>query len=304
MGGKKRSEEEIAAERAQKSAAKQAALDMQARIDIELLRLTKQMNPFQYTVNKRVPTWIAIAKEMNKKIDGQTFEDRRCRERVAKLMKDFRAKPPTGTGTEPPSETQTILEFLIEEEDLTINNKVESKEKEEAARVLTTQVQQAALKRLGPRSDPEKTMTQEDLEEQFPEGVPQKLKRRILSVPESPPPAYKRRHTADPTTDYLEKKREHQLEELRLKKELHEQEMKDREAERELKREELQLQREKLAMEKEERKRRYELDREHNARMFDMMIACMQKRGAHDEDLEKEKGNKEKEPRLRKSISP
>ena len=131
----------------EKEDAKRATLTAQQENDLTLLRITKTQNPFRLSLNKRKDLWQTVVSAMNKAYPKTETDDRRCRERVKKLMDKYRKESlnvVTGTGTTEPSEQDSILEFLINQDDMTANNREAEKEKEETSRRLTEKIQRDA----------------------------------------------------------------------------------------------------------------------------------------------------------------
>ena len=74
-------------------------------------------------------------------------DDRRCRERITKLMEKHRMqslKLITGSGTTEPTELDSLLDFLVNQDEFSANNQEEEKEKEDKSRRLTEKIQRDA----------------------------------------------------------------------------------------------------------------------------------------------------------------
>ena len=74
-------------------------------------------------------------------------DDRRCHERINKLMDKYRTqslKLVTGSGTTEPTEMDSLLEYLINQDEFSSNNLEEEKEKENKSRRLTEKIQRDA----------------------------------------------------------------------------------------------------------------------------------------------------------------
>ena len=110
--------------RARKSTAEKLAEQLQ-QADLLLLRVTKTKNPFQFSVMKRTDTWTEVAHRMKQLLPTGEYGDRHCRERVRKLMDDFKKdskKHITGSGHTDPTENEILLEYLVNQEEHTVNN--------------------------------------------------------------------------------------------------------------------------------------------------------------------------------------
>ena len=95
---------------------------------------------------------------MKQLLPTEEYGDRRCRERVKKLMDDFKKdskKHITGSGHTDPTENGILLEYLVNQEEYTVNNREAEREKEETRRRLTEDIQQAALERMKSIAAPE-----------------------------------------------------------------------------------------------------------------------------------------------------
>ena len=162
----RKSAAEKLAEKLQKETAKKTALAVQQQADLALLRLTKKKNPFQFSVMKRRETWTDVAQGLQQLLSNAEYDERRCRERVKKLMDDFKKdskKHITGSGHIDPTENESILEYLVNQEEHTVNNQEAEREKEEASRRLTEDIQRAALERMKTLTAPEQVETEGNL---------------------------------------------------------------------------------------------------------------------------------------------
>ena len=112
-----------------------------------LVRITKKENPFRFSVKKREDTWLAVASAMMKAYPKDDTDDRRCRERINKLMDKYRTqslKLVTGSGTTKPTEIDSLLKYLFNQDELSSNNLEEEKEDEDKCRRLTEKIQRDA----------------------------------------------------------------------------------------------------------------------------------------------------------------
>ncbi|GAV08983.1 hypothetical protein RvY_18595 [Ramazzottius varieornatus] len=248
----KKSAADKEAERMEKETSAKTAVDYQSRMDTQLLRVTSKENPFRHSLNKRKESWCLIAGEMTDHFKGETFDDRRCRERVKVLMKARRIdseKKVTGVGSLVLSEVDTLLNSLIEQEDFTTNNASAEKEKEEQSKVLVQTIQKDALATIKKRTV---LINESDTADEQDGGSPVRKKPSPKKLHLVAP--YKKRKT-EPVDEYLELKKAQQVKELEIKLEMHRETMLDNAAERSVRRELLEFDRDKLRMEDAEKAR-------------------------------------------------
>ncbi|OWA53155.1 hypothetical protein BV898_17589 [Hypsibius exemplaris] len=255
-----------------------APVKTQEVLDWELLNEKVVVNPFTQPLMKRTKLWEEVAVNLNCDLEEPIHNERRCRERVKKLLTNYRARQNkiTGDGTKEPTACDVLLAEIAAEDDKYEQMKEDEKEKEHQKELARKKIMSAALERLN-KSAKE---TEETIDEHGGDPDPgeepkmfaasssrEEAKKKICL---SPRRSYARQKAADTAMDYINKKAEMNAAESDKKSAMQYAELEDRKEERKLKLAQLEVDKQKLENNERDSARWAEKDERDSVRRAEM----------------------------------